>query len=329
MIPDEVLRNTINTIRQQPDLNGCIIGLQADRASCVVDQGCPGENLTSRYLVIEEVTVPGYTSAANVRVVEITAPPAATRQVPAEAVQQATTNASRVNVELRGMGLSCSAMVITGIVAVAGSATGIGVLAWIGFATSAAACVNATMRYREARHNPDSTSLFELDHNGYYVAATLVVDAIGVGAGVVGGVAGARTVIRLLQARGGLGGVYTLEAVNAAIRNMVASGGRAELISAMRIAGFNGRAVAGNLLSARRPMAVLTTGGLERLASALNRSVASAAGASADLASGINGVITSGQPSDRVGAASGSVNWAANRPIIVHIVNRLQESLSR
>ncbi|MGJ5816330.1 hypothetical protein [Paludibaculum fermentans] len=328
MITAEALRRTVAAIRQQPDLNGCIIGLQANGSSRVLDPGLSGENFTRRYVIVEEVSVPGQGAVPSVQVIQRAArgpavPAPATPQPAAEAVQRATRNASRVNAELTGMQLACGAMALSGAIAIAGSATGIGALAWIGFAASAASCVNATLRYQQAGNNPDSDSLYRLDRNGYYVATTLLVDAIGVGSGLVGGAQG---IVHLLQLRGGLAAInsaYTAQAINAAIRTTLARGGCEALLNEMRIAGFSGRAAAGSILTTRSAAAAPSETGVQRLFTALTQTIVGSGPALSDLASGLGGFLISGGPSDRIGAASGSVNWAATT-ILVHNVNRPQ-----
>jgi hypothetical protein len=189
MIPQSVLQQLVNEIHSIPELNSCVIGYQGGNQSRVLHHGYPFTPAFGQCcVVIEEVVSPDAGMTKNTqRFVDRPSSVVAGNQAPQ------ITNRSRLGRELAGAGLSCTfaagaAVGVAGSVAAevptAGGSTFLLVLAWGGFITSGASCLNGLVRVGMAVSEPDGNSLQDLDGSTVYTAVTLINDGVGMAMGV-------------------------------------------------------------------------------------------------------------------------------------------------
>src|SRR5271165_2798515 len=199
----EQLGAVVNVIHSQPELTGVIVGYYDGLMCSIAD---PGAKVALPYwekaVIIEEITDDAVASVA------VPSDPTDTAQPPA-----VITNRSRIWSEFAGAGLNCGFAVISAVGVVGGAAaevpsggtsTFLVVVAWAGLATSSIQCVNGIVRTVEAATNPDSDSLARWDQNRIYTVSFLVVDAIGVTAGLASLGPNVKNLLAVLERRGGL-----------------------------------------------------------------------------------------------------------------------------
>lgn len=348
MIDPATLQRAVAAIHSIPELDGCMIGLQGDGMSRVLDPGSPtNPNFGSVLVIIEEVpgrgtaplvVAPPRISAGGPRVGTGTAAPA--QPSGGGGGPTPTPNRTRLGAELVGAGLNCTFAVIAGAgvvgsllaeVPTAGAST---VMLWVsgvGFATSAAQCGNGLVRSYQAAFNPDDNSLERWDNNNVYAGVFLVIDAVGVATSVASLPSATRRLLQILERRGSLVTAEALATMGrerriAALRqawNQAAGSpeGRQALQQALREAGLSPR-------DAQRLMNMANTGRqatvLGRNSEAVRRVLDARMAREvyrtmAETLSGVGGILASASPATYTGSASGFLNWAGGH-MVVHLI---------
>ncbi len=319
-LTQEQLDAVVRVIHSQPELTGVIVGHYDGMMCSVAD---PGAKVALAYwekaVIIEEID--------DDASAEVPSDPTDTAQPPA-----VITNRSRIWSEFAGAGLNCGFAVISAVGVVGGAAaevpsggtsTFLVVVAWAGLATSSIQCVNGIVRTVEAATNPDSDSLARWDQNRIYTVSFLVVDAIGVAAGVASLGANVKNLLAVLERRGGLPTAQALakmgradrakaiqDALNQARRNPESAKILDEALKDA-LGSRTVRRVAKNAIIASRNATVVSDVIADETARRLTRAII-------DVISSVDSPIASGLPSDWVGSASGSVNAAGGQ--LIHVV---------
>ncbi len=157
-----------NIFQRCPETRGCMITLRSvcpwvDSATVYSGDRCT-DNYNRRYVVIEEVF----------------AEPAEARTDP-----NFISNRSMIRRELVGAGLSCGFFIVSVAGATAGAvAPPVMIVAWVGVATGGVQCLNGIIRASEAVGRPDENTLQVLDADPWYNKFILLVDMVGVIAGL-------------------------------------------------------------------------------------------------------------------------------------------------
>jgi len=320
-LSDEQLAGVVRAIHAQPELTGVMVGLYDGMTCSIAD---PGAKVALPFwevaVIVEEID-------DDSKTVEVPAEPTDTAQPP-----PAITNGSRIWSELAGAGLNCGFAVISGVGVLGGAAaelpsggtsTFLVVVAWAGFATSSVQCLNGIVRTVEATANPDSDSLARWDQNKIYTVSFLVVDAIGVGAGLASLGPNIKNLLAVLERRGGLPAAGALakmgrdargkaiqDAINLARRNpestKILDQALADALSSRTV-----RRVARNVIIAARNSNAITDVIADETARRLTRAII-------DVIGSVDSPIASSLPSNWVGSASGSVNAAGGQ--LIHVV---------
>lgn len=317
----EQLDRVVAAIHAQPELTGVIVGYYDGLMCSVADQGYKvALPYWEKAVIVEEIDDSSGT-------VEVPSDPTDSAQPPGT-----ITNRSRIWSEFAGAGLNCGFAVISGIGVLGGAAaevpsggtsTFLVVVAWAGFATSSIQCINGIVRTVEAASNPDSDSLARWDQNRIYTVSFLVVDAIGVGAGLASLGPNVKNLLAVLERRGGLPTAQALakmgretrakaiqDALNQARRNpdsaKVLDQALKDALSSKTV-----RRVAKNAVIAARNATVVSDVIADETARRLSRAII-------DVISAVDSPIASGLPSQWVGSASGSVNAAGGQ--LIHVV---------
>jgi hypothetical protein len=318
----DTLDGVIDAIHAQQELTGVVVGLYGDLKCSIADVGVKAAlPYWEKAVIIEEVEDDLLAS------VPVPTDPTDSARPPA-----AITNRSRIWTELGGAGLNCGFAVISAVGVAGGAAaelpsggtsTFLVVVAWAGLVTSSVQCVNGIVRTVEAATSPDSDSLARWDQNRIYTVSFLVVDAIGVAAGLASLGPNIKNLLAVLERRGGLPTAEALakmgrearakaiqDALNQARRNpesaKILDQALKDALSSRTV-----RRVAKNAVIASRNAAVVSDVIADETARRLARAIV-------DVIGSVDTPIASGLPSDWVGSASGSVN--AGGGFLVHVV---------
>jgi hypothetical protein len=317
----EQLDDVVSAIHSQPELSGVVVGYYDGMMCSVADYGAMVSlNYWEKAVIVEEVDEDGQSVLVPVDPTDTAAPPAK------------ITNRSRIWSELVGAGLNCGFAVVSGVGVLGGAAaevpsggtsTFLVVVAWAGFATSSVQCINGVVRTVEAATNPDSDSISRWDQNKIYTISFLVVDAIGVGAGLASLGPNVKNLLAVLERRGGLKSAEELakmgrdargkaiqDALNAARRNpesaKILDQALKDALSAKIV-----RRVGRNVIIAARNSGTVSDVIADETARRLARAVN-------DVIGSIDSPMASSMPSNWVGSASGSVNAVGGQ--LIHVV---------
>jgi hypothetical protein len=330
MIPARQLQDMIRTIRRFDEFDGSLIAYYGDDQCRILDQRFTPATNQAPYVLIEEVieTDP-HIKADTLRHAEL----------PGESPKSGPTpliiaNSSRVASEAWGAGLECTMTLVSAVALVggvagevptAGASTLVVLAAYAGLASSGLQCVNGLVRLTTAVVAPDDNTLQRWDNDKGLSTLWLIVDGLGLAAGVTSLPAGGKEVLALINDFGKVRGMTlpTLKAMNAAERGKLL---RTVVAQASRSAAGTERLQA--LLKDAKYGTVIAKGAAKL---SVNKAV-KAAGIVSDqtklrLFDAIVGVLStpvsaaiSGRPSSQVGSASGSVNW------LVHVIDPDTES---
>jgi hypothetical protein len=311
----------VGAIHAQPELGGVMVGYYDGLSCSVADVGAKvALAFWEKVVIIEEIGDSGTSVLVPSNPTDLAIPPGT------------ITNRSRVWSELTGAGLNCGFAVISGIgvlggaageVPSAGTSTFLVVVAWAGFVTSSVQCINGVVRTVEAATNPDSDSIARWDQNRIYTLSFLVVDAIGVGAGIASAGPAIKNLLAVLERRGGLPAAQALgkmgrEARAQAIQDALKQARRNPesqkiLDKALEeaIGSRTLRRVAANSVIAGRNAAVVSDVIADETARRLMRAIV-------DVVSAVDTPLASAMPSSSVGSASGSVNALGGQ--LIHVI---------
>jgi hypothetical protein len=310
----------VDVIHAQPELTGVIVGHYGGLMCSIADTGSMvALPYWEKAVIIEEID--------DDASVEVPSDPTDTARPPA-----VITNRSRIWSEFAGAGLNCGFAVISAVGVVGGAAaevpsggtsTFLVVVAWAGLATSSIQCVNGIVRTVEAATSPDSDSLARWDKNRIYTVSFLVVDAIGVAAGLASLGPNVKNLLAVLERRGGLKSADMLakmgrearaqaiqDALNQARRNPESARILDEALKDA-LGSRTVRRVATNAVIASRNTGVVSKVIADETARRLLRAIN-------DVIGSVDSPIASALPSDWVGSASGSVNAAGGQ--LIHVV---------
>lgn len=300
MLTAEQLRRMVSVIHSEPDYYGVLVGYQGNGQSIIVHNGVmPSVNFLRKFVIIEEAVVP---------------PPRLTGPRPGQSgVQPTEAPPSPLRREATGALISCGLTAVAAFaMATSGAATvgtggAAGFLFWLsiaGFATSVMQCTNAIMRTTMAAYRP---SVLVADDNDQFLQHFwLVVDGIGVATSLASLPDSTRRILTILNQRGSLPAVEVFMRLPATERNeLLASafrGARQDAAVYTQIGRLLEQAVPNTVPMSVQMLGTVNQAVVHRLLLAIRDVTATAAG-----------VVASGSPGDYTGAASGSVNFAANQ----------------
>jgi len=311
----------VDVIHSQPELTGVVVGYYDGMMCSVADYGAMVSlNYWEKAVIVEEVDENGNSVLVPPEPTDTVSPPAL------------ITNRSRMWSEFAGAGLSCGFAVISGVgvlgsaaaeVPSGGSSTFLLVVAWTGFATSSIQCINGIVRTVEATRNPDSDSIARWDQNKIYTVSFLIVDAIGVGAGLASLAPNVKNLLAVLERRGGLASADALakmsrdargKAIQAALQQARRNPESAKILDEALAEALGGRVVrrvARNVIIASRNAGQVSDVIADETARRLSRAMI-------DVISSVDSPIASAMPSDWIGSASGSVNAVGGQ--LIHVI---------
>ena len=325
MISEQLLREMVRRIHACPELNGCRIGIYGNYQCRVLHHGYNvGPNSERVIIIIEEVETDDPTVLRDLQQ-WATAPGGS----PAGSSNPlVVTNRSRLGPELVGAGINCGLTVVaffgvTGGVAAeiptGGASTFLVVASWTGFVTQSIQCANGLFRIGAIVNSPESNTLEQWDQNGLYAKSMLVVDGLGLTAGVTSLPFAMRNLWAVLARQRSFGAralsFDRLKAMNRAqrlqaIQEVVEEAsrtpeGRKALIQAARESGVGAKSIQGTVgLSVRnadRMVKVVRDETIRRLKTSLM-----------EIAGSSIGFAASATPARLTGSASGSINWIIN-----------------
>jgi hypothetical protein len=329
VISKDVLEEMVRRIHSFDELRGCPIGLQADNQSRMLNPGfCAGPNSARVVVIIEECVLADDTVLQETRE-WAGAPDGSLEQNAAPAI---VTNKSRVGSELVGAAFSCTMTVVSAAgvlggaaaeVPSAGTSTFVIVVAWAGLITQSTQCANGLIRATQVYINPEGNSLQQWDQNEIYKTSILLVDAIGIASGIASLPSAFRSFWavaarqKAFLARGIT--FQSLKSMNrferaAIIKEVLEEASRASteeriaLMAAAKKAGVGAGSMQATTLSVRNANAIV---GMisEQTARGVSQALS---GIRIGLGSSAASLLASGARSDRVGSASGSVNYIIN-----------------
>jgi hypothetical protein len=333
-ITETQIRQIVAAIYSISELNQVAVGYYGNNMCRQLSPGSPSSpNYGRRAVILEETAGNGVSVRAPV------APP--TSAIPARTgaptnveIQQGAqarntlqANGSRVVPELIGAGLSCGFAVISGIgvfgsvaaeIPTVGASSILAAASYIGFATSSVQCLHGVVRLQEAVRHPNSRSLAELDSQDWYVWTSNVVDAFGVASGVAGLPQASRNLLAILERRAMIPTASQLAGMNragrqAALNSAIEQASRnPETAQAVRQAVAEAIAASGSsqrsIVGARAGVAAISQETTRRL----HRSLV-------EVFSGYVSLPINALPSERVGSASGSINFFGGK--ILNVIN--------
>ena len=317
----EQLGAVVDAIHSQPELMGVMVGYYDGLMCSVADYGATVSlNYWEKAVIIEEIDESGQSVLVPSDPTDTVSPPAV------------ITNRSRIWSEFAGAGLNCGFAVISGVGVVGsaaaevpsgGSSTFLLVVAWTGLATSSVQCINGIVRTVEAARHPDSDSISRWDQNKVYTVSFLIVDAIGVGAGLASLGPNVKNLLAVLERRGGLASGEALakmsrdargKAIQAALQQARRNPESAKILDEALREALGGRVirrVARNVIIASRNAGQVSDIIADETARRLSRAII-------DVVSSVDTPIASAMPSNWVGSASGSVNALGGQ--LIHVV---------
>ncbi len=322
MISKQVLTKMVQAIHNTDGLYGCVIGFHGNGQSTTLHKGIPGSVAMQLGVIaiIDEVKIPRDK-------LPVADQPKATYEEKVRAPTVVTNN-SRVGAELIGAGLSCVFFAVSAVGVFAGAAaapvtggasTAVSVLAWTGFLTGGAQCINGLVRAGVAIAKPDENTLQQWDANKFYEVGGLIVDGIGVVSGLAQLAKSFPKFIAALQSRGGLvsaeafGKMDSLarkKAIQDAMKKAASTPeGKKALIDGLSEAGLSAKAITAAAAKGTKGVQKGPTilGNTNRIISAV--AAKSLTAELKGIALGILQPTINAVPAKYVGSYSGSVNW--------------------
>lgn len=328
MIPNRTLSDMVRTIHSFSEFNGVVIGYYGSNQCSVLHPGAtPSVNFGRIAVIIEEVIVSDPGTIADTRH-WIGRNGESPEGAPNPTV---ITNRSVWGREAVGVGLSCGFTIVSAVgvfggaaaeVPSAGTSTILVVAAWAGMITSGIQCVNGIVRVGAIISDPDGNTLERWDQDSIYSASILIVDAVGLVAGIASLPSASRNLYAIMTRQGTLArrglSEAALRGMNRAqraqvIRELVEEAsrtpeGRAAIMAAAREAQVAATSLARpasmSVRNATRMVGVISAETVRRLNSSLLNVISTPLQ-----------VAASATPPSLIGSASGSANW------LIHLVD--------